>query len=323
MMRRWMAVGAAMLSLSLWVTWLLLEWLVRAPSPDPLPQVVPVKIASIFPTPAPIRITTTADWMKVPVVVFPTMLVSDPALWRRMHFDDWDTVPPRFRREGLSAIVAAHGHLLRAPRDWDGMSATDWDMIPQPVRAVAYMNMVRYWSGYYQVGARHSLARGATTNTLNAIVMAESWFEHRALSTSRSGNRDLGLGQASDYARETMGRLFSRGRIDFAPEADADYFNPWVASRMTAIWFDLMLDEQRGDLDAAVRAYHAGSQQSDSKAAGEYLSNVVQKRRRFMRDRTGTPSWQLLMSLSESPSDALPVRPPPSTAARERTKVPQ
>jgi hypothetical protein len=128
--------------------------------------------------------------------------------------------------------------------------------------------------------------------------MVESWFEHRAVSTSRSGNRDLGLGQASDYARATMAGLSRNGWIDFAPESEASYFNPWVATRMTAIWFNLMIEEQRGNLDASIRAYHQGSRQVDSAAAEAYLANVLQKRRRFMRQQIGTPSWQLLMKLS-------------------------
>lgn len=47
---------------------------------------------------------------------------------------------------------------------------------PQPIRAMAYIQMVKYWSGYYEVGTRFGLPRGTVTNTMNAIVMAESWF---------------------------------------------------------------------------------------------------------------------------------------------------
>jgi hypothetical protein len=282
--------------------WLVLERFLTEAGTRTLPQAPAIDIRPLFPSPAPVRTTITANWMKVPVLVFPSMLVSDRQLWRRMNFDDWDTLPPGLRDEGLRAIIAAYGHLLWAPREWDRMSADDWDLVPQPMRALAFMNMMRYWSGYYQVGARYALARGTMTNTLNAILMVESWFEHRAVSTSRSGNRDLGLGQASDYARATMQQLFRRGLIEFAPQSDAEYFNPWLATRMTAIWVTLMLDEQHGDLEAAIRAYHAGSPQTSSPAAEEYLSNVLQKRRRFMRDRIGSPSWEALMRLGEAPA---------------------
>jgi hypothetical protein len=275
-----------------------LDWLRAKARVDSWPMVAAVDIATVFPTPGPVRITTTAGWLKAPMTVPATMLISDHRLWLRMHFDDWDTVPPLIRHDGLSAMASEYRHVLRAPREWDRMAATDWDLIPQPIRAIAFMNMIRYWSGHYQVGARHGLSRGTTTDTLNAIVMVESWFEHRAVSTSRSGNRDLGLGQASDYARATMAGLSRNGWIDFAPESEASYFNPWVATRMTAIWFNLMIEEQRGNLDASIRAYHQGSRQVDSAAAEAYLANVLQKRRRFMRQQIGTPSWQLLMKLS-------------------------
>ncbi len=127
-------------------------------------------------------------------------------------------------------------------------------------------------------------------------MMVESWFEHRAVSVSRSGNRDLGLGQSSDFARRTMARLARAGAIDFAPEDDDAYFDPWQATRMTAIWFQFMLDEQRGDLNGAIRAYHRGTPQAATDTGEAYLSNVLRKRRRFMRDRDGTPAWKLLAS---------------------------
>ena len=32
---------------------------------------------------------------------------------------------------------------------WDRMRAEDWDDVPQPVRTVAFRQMVAYWSGFY------------------------------------------------------------------------------------------------------------------------------------------------------------------------------
>ena len=67
---------------------------------------------------------------------------------------------------------------------------------------------------------------------------------------------------------------------------------------MTAIWLDLMIDEQQGDLNGAIRAYHRGTPRADTEAGDAYLSNVLRKRRRFIREGTGTPAWELLIGLT-------------------------
>jgi hypothetical protein len=90
---------------------------------------------------------------------------------------------------------------------------------------------------------------------MNAIVMAESWFEHRASHTNPDGDRDIGLGGSSDYCRRTLQRVADEGVVDFTLR-EADYFDPWRATRVVAVWFELMLQEANGDLDLAIRSYH-------------------------------------------------------------------
>ena len=103
-----------------------------------------------------------------------------------MHLAEWNTVPDPLRREGLDKMLARYRGLLMNPRVWDGMDAEDWDQMPQPMRTLAYRQMVAYWAGYYDVGARFELLPGVVADTLAAIVMSESWFDHRALLVNRT-----------------------------------------------------------------------------------------------------------------------------------------
>jgi hypothetical protein len=178
--------------------------------------------------------------------------------------------------------------------------------------------MIRYWSGHYGVGSTFNLPRGTTTNTIGAIMMAESWFEHRALSTSRSGNRDVGLGQFSDWTRERLTSLFETGRIDFAPADEAAYYNPWQATRMITLWFDLMIDEHQGDVNAAIRAYHCGTRLARAGEGEEYLANVIEKRQTFMRGESRSPAWNYLLSRSAAARDFSRTAPDPNRTTRQR-----
>ena len=107
------------------------------------------------------------------------------------------------------------------PRVWDGMAAGDWDLVPQPMRTLAYRQMVAYWAGYYDLGAQYELPPGLVADTLAAIVMSESWFDHRALLVNRDGSRDIGLGGASDYARESAAPTAQQGLVDVGLADDA------------------------------------------------------------------------------------------------------
>jgi hypothetical protein len=220
-----------------------------------------------------------------------------------MFHDDWDFVVDPLRTLCLERMWHRYEHLLGTPSQWDRMDAFAWDAVPQPMRAVAFIEMVRYWSGFYQVGARFGLPRGTVTNTMAAIMMTESLFEHRAIHTNAAGNRDLGLAQASDYTRMTLTRLHQAGRIDFAPAGDAAYDDPWQATRVIALWFDLMLDETRGDLDLAVRAYHRGAPLALAGEGVEYLDVVVGRRRRYFRDPSGSPTWEFLRERGRALAD--------------------
>jgi hypothetical protein len=289
--RRWMVAIASVVALAIGGLAAVRWWRAQVDTgPPPIVTRLGVyaRIADLTPITITVVGTQNAAWRTTV-----DELRRDPTLWRMMHLENWNSVPSPLREDILERMLARYRPLLVNPGVWDQMTAADWDDVPQPVRTVAYRQMCAYWAGFYDVGGGYALDRRHVRDTLEAIAMSESWFDHRAQRVDFTGNHDIGLVQASDYARERVRQLAQRGIVDVS-FTDEAYWNPWNATRFLAIWMSLLLEEAHGDLNRAVRAYNRGIANADDPGGQAYLAAVERRRRRFIRNEDAPPAWTWL-----------------------------
>lgn len=289
------ALIAIAVGLSATVTRVLNDTPVQPARPDP--------IASLTDT-TPVTVTTNVGWTKTPRVVTVDAVLHDRSLWRRMRLEDWDRVPATLREAALRAMARAYRRALSGPTAWRVMTAADWDLVPQPIRAIAYVRMIRHWSIRDQAGAELALEPSQVAPWIGAIVMTESWFEHRALNVNAYGNRDLGLAQCSDYCRTEIAAMGEAGAIDWAP-IEADYFDPFIATRVATLWYARELRNAAGDLELAVRAYHRGPERALDDRGTRYLKQVRDKHERYLRAIQAPPSWAYLVAVAARTSGTM------------------
>jgi Transglycosylase SLT domain len=277
----------------------------RAPESIVLPEPAQAKapIPRFVPPPVDLTLVETDEmrgWTPVPLVVTAEEVRTDVWLWRRLFFRNWDRIGTPLREEGLAGMLARFHRPLRGPPVWDRMDADDWDLVPQPVRAMAVLGMIDCWQAHYLPGKDFAIARDTVRGRLHAVAMAESWFVHRAVNENEDGSRDLGIVQASAYARDRIRVLYIRGDSDFGLAED-DYFDPWKATRALVYWFSLMLDEAGGDLDTATRAYHVGGDRAQAGAGTDYLEGVERLESEYVLGPAPSPTWTWLRQRSVSP----------------------
>lgn len=267
-------------------------WVERSVAATTLPYVRTITPVLFDETPVPITIT--ALWEKLPRVVTVDQLLTDHTIWRQMQFGDWDKVGSPLRERALARMLRYYGHVLDGPDGWSALTVYDWDHVPHPIRAFAFQRMIEHWTSYYDVGAGYADSLQIVSATISAIVMAESWFEHRAFNENEWGNRDLGLAGCSNHCRQVLEELAAEGRVDFLLE-DHEYFDPRNGTRVAAIWFGRELIRADGDMDLAIAAYYRGLNAARRGEGRQYVDNVHRLRHRYI---TGgdppSPAWAFL-----------------------------
>src|SRR3989338_5668688 len=257
-----------------------------------IPEVSPISAHSVFIDDAPLEARITANWAKIPVVITRRDIESDGFFWRNTYFDDWDILPEELRCSGIEKMIEKYGYLISNPTMWQQMTHHDWDYVPPLVRAMAYMKMVDYWSEYHRIGSKFGFDAKDISDTVKAIVMAESWFEHRGLTINKDGTKDLGLSVATDGTRKAMPRLYGL-RIE-----DNNYFDPFRATEVAVLWFDRMLLESRGEEELAVRAYYRGILKAKQGGGIDYGKRVDTLKNNYVTN-TNCPTMQFLRSVME------------------------
>jgi hypothetical protein len=89
---------------------------IHARTEDRLPVVPPIDVYAMFVDSTPMWVTVHAGAESAPWQTTVHQIRTDPALWRRMHLANWNSVPASLRVEGLDAMLAKYFNPWSATR---------------------------------------------------------------------------------------------------------------------------------------------------------------------------------------------------------------
>lgn len=201
-----------------------------------------------------------------------------------MPIKAWSVIPPGMIEEEMSKLYDRYSELINNRDAWKCMNIDAWSRVHAPARIAAFSEMVDFWVDYYGAGKKSGISKKEMSNTLNAIMIGESYFDHTA--TNRG---DYGVSQISTATRATMKKWFKNGRkngIDFN-FGDRDYMNPYNSIR-AGVWLfsEILENEAGGDLKLAIGAYNAGIRDAKKKTkrAMRYQKGIERIIDRYLTD---------------------------------------
>jgi hypothetical protein len=162
-----------------------------------MPRVPAIDVYAALVDATPLTVTITVGTERVEHDTTVDDVQRNLSLWRRTHVADWNKVPesaaPCPRQHVRTTSIHPHES---PPVGRDARARLGPCAATDAHGGVSADGCLLGW--VYDVGGRQGLPSRLVADTRAAIVMSESWFDHRGLFVNGDGSRDIGLAGASD-----------------------------------------------------------------------------------------------------------------------------